>query len=204
LLITAWARSSERVDRSEVLWCLAWLAFGLLAYRNAIVALLLIAPVVADRLAATYPDPVRERSSRERRGLAIAATVILLATVVLPIIRVAVTPTIPSNVPSRLLATLRTLDPPPRVLNDYNVAGPILAFGGRSQVAIDGRADLSSPLLPKYLELIGAQGDFDPLLDKLRPTAALVARKSGIVRVLRERGWTEADRQQGYVLLLAP
>lgn len=204
IMCVAWARATVAVDRSEVLWFLAWCGFGLLAFRNVAVALVLIAPVVADRVAMTFPDRPRSRSVREQRGLAAALLTALVAAVVFPILRLTSSPDVPRSVPKQLLATLAALQPAPRVLNEYNLAGQILAFGGRAQVAVDGRADLSAPLLPAYLDLIAARGNFESLLDRLHPDTALLHKDSAIIRYLHERGWVELGHEADLVLMRAP
>jgi hypothetical protein len=203
-MVVAWARSSQVVERSEVLWFLAWCGFGLLAFRNVAVTLVLIAPLVADRVEAAFPDPVRPRSARERRGIAVAATVAAAIAVLAPVLRLSSSPDLPRSVPRHLLATLAATQPPPRVLNEYNLSGQILAFGGASQVAVDGRADLSAPLLPAYLDLIAARGDFEPLLARLHPNTALLHKKSAIIRYLEQHGWSEVGHEGDFLLLRAP
>jgi hypothetical protein len=203
-MVVAWARSSVAAERSEVLWFLAWCGFGLLAFRNVAVTLVLVAPLVADRVASAFPDRVRTRSTRERRGIAVAAAFAVALAVLAPVFRLSSSPDLPRSVPRHLLATLATMQPPPRVLNEYNLSGQILAFGGEARVAVDGRADLSAPLLPSYLDLIAARGDFEPLFERLHPDAALLHKKSAIIRYLRQHGWVELGHEGDFLLLQAP
>ena len=63
-----------------------------------------------------------------------------------------------------------------RVLNDYNVAGIALYFGGpRVQVAIDGRADrYGKDYINDYMDMMILRGDWESLLRDLDPTSALL------------------------------
>jgi hypothetical protein len=205
IAVTLWARADHPVERSEILWVLSWTGFAVLAMRNVPPAMFMIAPIVADRLAGRSQRLPEPRGVGERRALAATGACLLVLASAAVALRLATTPTLPEDIPRGLIQTIRNAPGEHRVLNSYNVAGMLEFFGGpHVKVALDGRADLSAPILPDYLDLISASGDFEPLLDKLRPDAALVDEDAGIVRYLLSRGWTHGGTEDGYALVLAP
>src|SRR4051794_40798229 len=55
LVALGWARTTGRVPWSDVLCCAAWAGFGYLAFRNAVPASLMLAPLAARSLAVAVP-----------------------------------------------------------------------------------------------------------------------------------------------------
>ena len=203
LLLVGW--SSSRLPRAEALAVLALLTFSWLAVRNLAPGLALLAPLTAHRLCQAFPGVGR----REPRwsvpvGLA-AAGLLTLAAVVSVIARG------PANLPTTtqpvaLAQRIAELPAGQRILNDYNTSGVVLYFGGSgTRVAIDGRADrYGSDYIAQYLDLLDLQGEWEPLLNELGPTAALLSQDSPMARYLQtERGWQQlGDADAGYVLLV--
>ena len=109
--------------------------------------------------------------------------------------------------PFELAASVSELPAGQRVLNDYNIAGIVLQFGGEStQVGIDGRTDrYGADYITAYTSMINLNGDWEELLAELAPTAALLEDDSALGHVLvAERDWVELGAENGFVLLRAP
>jgi hypothetical protein len=204
LVIIAW-RGAEIVPRGEVLVTIVLFVFAWSAWRNIIVAIVIIVPVVARRLEISYPSftqRVEPRwSSPAGIGLAMLGLPIGLA-------MIASQPHLPTeDYPFRLYQGLAALPSGQRVLNDYDLGGMVLRFGGDgTQVGIDGRTDrYGSEYIDAYTGMMALRGEWQSLLDTLAPTSAILAEDDALAHVLvTERSWTRADSENGYVLLVAP
>lgn len=209
LAVAAWVRAPRRVPRSHLLYVLAWGAFGLTAYRNVPVATLLLAPVVADALATSYPDRGRPTSDREqaRRGTAAAVLAGLGALAVCA--QLLLVPALPSGWGIDHARRLASEPGPHRVLNAYDTGGVLLAFGGpRTQVAVDGRADAyGDAFLDEYADLMALRGAWRRSLaryERLGTTDAVLLRTTPLREELERRGWELVAQDQHYVLLERP
>ena len=161
LVAVAWSRRGS-VPRSEVLAVLSLLMFSWSAWRNMTPALLLLAPVVAESLCLAFPHVARRPEPRWSKptgvGLAVSLTALGLLSIpgreFLPV----------QQNPVDLAKRIAQLEPHLRVLNDYNVAGLALYFGGAdTQVAIDGRADrYGADYIESYLKLTISKALEDP------------------------------------------
>jgi hypothetical protein len=199
----AWARSSA-VPRDEALVALALIALGLAAIRNVPTAMILLAPITAARLTvvlrpAPPPSPVEERRVR-----GIATAMMLLAACFALTWAIVAQPTAVG--PTTLVAKLATIDPPPRVLNSYELGGLVARFGPPGvEVAIDGRADRYPPdYVDRYLAADDTLRDWRQLLDEVTPDVALLKTDTALARKLRAEGWMSRGEADGYVLLIAP
>jgi hypothetical protein len=164
----------------------------------------LLAPLAAHRLTLGFPHvgrPEPRWSVPLGIGLAVAATVAALGLV-------AVKDHLPRNEqPFELAAQIAALPGGQRVLNDYNVAGTVLFFGGQgTQVAIDGRTDrYGATYIEAYTGMLALRGDWQELLEQLDPTAALVHEDAAIGHVLQsERSWQQVGETENGFLLLVP
>jgi hypothetical protein len=204
LLVIAWARSAP-VPPGEVIAILAISGFALIAVRNVVPALLLVAPVVAARLAAAFPTVGRAPEPRwsAPAGVVLAGILTLVAIATLPSRE-----HLPvERHPISLARHLSALPPGQRVLNHYNTAGLVLWFGGvTTRVGIDGRTDrYGAEYIRDYLDLLAARGEWQELLTRLDPTSALIQEDSALAHILTaERGWRVFKRESGFVLLIAP
>lgn len=119
-------------------------------------------------------------------------------------------PVLDPGMPRTLLHEIASASAPQRVLNTYNVSGPLLWFGGHPPhvtVGIDGRSDrYGSDYADRYANgLIQGRPGWQSLFDQLEPTCALVGSYEAIGPILvSQRGWIEVDREGGFVLLRAP
>ena len=193
------------MPRSEVLAVLSLLMFSWSAWRNMTPGLILLAPVVAESLCLAFPLIARRPEPRWSKpagvGLAVSLTALGLLSIpgreLLPL----------EQNPVDLAKGIAQLEPHQRVLNDYNVAGLALYFGGaETQVAIDGRADrYGAGYIESYLRLNNLQGDWKTLLAELAPTSALIKRDTALAQYLSEtQHWTVVGTDGEYVLLKAP
>jgi len=203
LVLVAWARPG-RVPRSEVLAVLALLVFAWTAWRNVAPALLMLAPLVAARLVAAFPAVGSRPEPRWSAplGVALAAGLLLAGLATVP----GRDPLPRDRYPVELAARISALPEGQRVLNDYNVAGLVLALGGpTTRVGIDGRADrYGGEYIERYTDATALRGDWEALLDQLAPTSALLQADSPLAHVLvAERGWSRLADEGDWVLLTA-
>lgn len=206
LFVMAWIRSRTPVPGAEVLYVGALVAFSLLAFRNVGPVLILLAPVLLDRLEGTFPITSQSDSERERRLLLATATGVLVAAVVVACVRVATIAPFAGLLPDRLARQVAGDGRPHRVLNDYNVGGILILRGqGRVKVAIDGRADYyGQSWIDSYLDLLALKPGWASRLARLDPDQALLLRDTPLTGQLMTAGWRETGRQGSYVLLERP
>ena len=97
-----------------------------------------------------------------------------------------------------------------KVLNTYNVSGPLLWFGGgpsHVQVAIDGRTDkYGAYYIDTYLDtLLAARPGWVYQFNRLDPDIAVLYNNEALVSALEnERDWRPVAEQDGVVLLVPP
>ena len=105
-----------------------------------------------------------------------------------------------------LASAIDGLPKPQRVLNDYNVSGLVLFFGGeRTQVGIDGRADLyGSEYIKNYVDALALRGRWKATIEELAPTSALLEADSPAAQYLISQGWFSEGQEAAYLLLVAP
>jgi hypothetical protein len=207
LAVIGWSRGRVRPSRGEVLLVLAVVGFSLAAWRNLPSAALILAPVLTGSLARALgePDPV----DSPRTGVARAAIVMaVLGATVGVAASTQVTLVVDRSVPQRLISIVREM-PGQRVLNDYDISGPLLHFAGRPldlQVGIDGRADRhGADYIEAYLAMTRGAPGWERLVDQLAPTSALLRSDSPLPTILRaQRQWVVVDREGAYVLLHPP
>lgn len=209
LVVLAWARTPRPVPRVELVWVLAWSAFGLLAFRNVAVSLLLVAPAALGALDRAWGEPLRAKyppaAGRERRWLAVATVGVLAAGAVVGAIRLATVHPL-AKTPARQIALKLAAEPRPiRVFNAYNASGSLVAFGGgKVRLVVDGRADLWGA---DYVAELGAatalETGWQRTLQRLHPEAFVLTQDTPLVaELLRDGGWRVALRDGSYVLLM--
>lgn len=204
VVLVAWS-GPGRVPRSEVLATVSLFVFGWMAWRNIVVAMLVLVPLIAHRMDQSYPRFGRrpEPAWSARVGIVLACVLTLLGVVSIP-----AQPQLPtSTYPYALATRIAAMPEGQRVLNDYNLSGVVLAFGGEgTRVGIDGRTDrYGGQYIQDYTDLALLGGDWQALLDALDPTVALLKEDAPLAHVLvAERGWSELGTENDYVLLQAP
>jgi hypothetical protein len=203
VIAVGWARST--IPRSEVVVTVVLVVFSWTAVRNVAPALLIISPLVAERLSLAFPKVGRDPEPRWSAPLGVAIACVMT---------VAGIATIPGRshlpveqFPVSLARQIGEMTGPQRVLNDYNVAGFILYFAKpEDQVAIDGRTDrYGAKYIKSYVGLKDLTGEWESLLTELDPTVALLEADSALAHVLvTEKSWTLASQDGNWVLLTAP
>jgi hypothetical protein len=197
-----------RGARSEILFTAAVLLFGLMAVRNVAPAVLLLTPLLTSLIDRAMGRRRRVVVSQgERRRLRVAAGIVaILGVVSLPIAVLAQDQGPPKYLPIGLVDQLSEQPGQIRLLNDYNVAGVALFYGGDDvQVAVDGRTDFfGRDYLERYQDAILYGRDLDKLIADLQPTHALLQNKSGAATLLEAEGWRVLGSTDDYVLLTPP
>lgn len=203
LAIGGWLGADRHVPTGVVL--LAILAFSWTAWRNLPPGMLLLSPVVANLLTVSFPVfGVRSEPAWSARASAAAAALGLVFAGLVASLNASPSD---SGVPVALVARVAGLAANPRVLNDYNISGALLLYGGPSvKVAIDGRADLyGANYISRYLDLLARRGDNSGLLDELKPNMALLRNRAPLADYLiQQREWVVIGAELGYVLLVDP
>ena len=199
VLVAAWSRSAKSVPIRHLAFALVIACFGLMAFRNAVVASLLLTPLVAAALASALPS-VRTSATIPRPILVLA----VLATVTWLAFTFSAQPPVPEELPARIAQRLRTPDTPLRVVGPYNLSGYLREFGGDGvRLAIDGRADrYGNARIRRYGDLMSARGDWEAQISRLRPDVVVVERTSPLRDFLLLDGWRQDIRDGNFVLLV--
>jgi len=208
LVVVAWARGRARPSRGELALVLLLLVFAVTAWRNLAPAVLMLAPVVVGILARALGEPDPTTSPLPLRRVVIAAGA-AGAVLSLGLVALLPQPVVDASVPRDLIARIADSPAPQRVLNTYDLSGPLLWFGGHPPhvlVAIDGRADrYGAHYIGRYADTLAAVEGWQQMVDELTPTAALLRVDEALGGVLvAQRGWVEVAREGQYVLLHAP
>jgi hypothetical protein len=204
LFVLGWMRSSQPVPRSEFAAATALLVFSCLAWRNLPTGSILLAPLLARRLSLAFPVKAAETAPGWHRR---AAASIVLVSVFASIGIVRATEPVPEGIPLSLIRSARAIPGDTRVLNSYNIAGPVLFFGeGELSVGIDGRTEhFGADYIKRYSQLLAARGPWQELFEQLDPEAAILSEDEALSGVLvRERNWKTLGHESGYVLLVPP
>lgn len=202
----SWARGRQRPSRGELVLVLSLLLFATVSWRNMTPAVLILAPVLTGTLARALGD-ADPRGPGERPRLVVTSALIAGAGVVMSISTALVQqPVIPADVPLSLLSRIEGAGPQ-RVLNNYNISGPLLYLGGDEiVVSIDGRADRNgAAYIERDRKMTAGEPGWQSLVEELRPTAALLRADTALPELMvAQRGWVEVGREGDWVLLRAP
>jgi hypothetical protein len=210
MVAVVWALGRVRPPRSEVVVVLALLALGLVAWRNLPVVVLLLAPLLARRLADSWPAADGPPASWCGAGVLDRLGVLLAVLgLVVGAAGIGRSGDVPASQPADLAVSVGLMPGPVRVLDDYNTSGILLLCGGAGHVllAVDGRTERhGADYLRAYRDLMAARPGWQRTFDELAPTAAVLANGAPLADVLRhERGWRlVATSPSGYLLLVPP
>lgn len=209
-IVCTWAFGLVRPTKGEVVLVLALLGFGYTAWRSTTPALLILAPIVTGSLARGIGDPdplpAGTRQPLARVSAAIAAVGFALSLV----LAATQNPVIDPDFPQKLFTQVRDNPEPQRVLNAYNISGPLLWFGGGPPhvlVGIDGRADrYGAEYIDRYDgDLMDTRPGWEDVLDELGPTTALIRETEPLAgALLAQKNWVVVDREGRWVLLRSP
>lgn len=199
----AWARSDQPIPRSEVVLVLGALIYALVARRDVSVAALVIGPTVADRLAMQFPRRSAV-SQKERRALVAASIAVLVLVGGFVVYREISMNPLSGTTPLKIAAYLHDVPGDKRIMNDYNAAGPLLAYGSSGiQLAIDGRADRDgAQWIAEYQGAMQLMPGWERVLARVKPDFAVLLHDAPLTHVLEvELGWREIMKDGNYVLL---
>jgi hypothetical protein len=209
LLIFVWgSRRSSVLRRPEVvIWIILWVLFSLPALRNVIVSAFMLLPLAATVLGTSGWQPSTPGRPPLRGIVAISYTILALIVGVAAMRLVTLQP-LENAQPLRIARELSTHTEPVRVLNDYNTAGVLVAFGPSAiELGIDGRADrYGATYIDEYLRVFAVRGDaWRTFLEEFDPDVAVVKNDEAIRYVLEDvQGWKRDMVDGDYVLLRAP
>lgn len=194
--------------RADLVFALPVMVFGMMAARNVAPAVLLLTPLLADLMDSVLGARARTTvSDRETRALRLTGISVLAAGALAALGLVVLRPPGPGDdLPTGLAAKLANLARPVHLLNDYNLSGIALYYGGPGvQVAADGRADYyGADFLSRYVDATVRGRDLTAFLDEVRPTHVLIGRDSALAERLIGEHWQMLGAQDGYVLLARP
>lgn len=196
ILLIGFARS-PLVPVRQLLAAGVIVLFGFLAYRNAVVASVLLLPLSAALLTRQLHF-VRTTLTVPRAVILAVGGLALLWTAQV----YAGQPAVPEHSPARIAEALRAY-PSVRVLAPYNDSGYLREFGGDGvRLAIDGRADrYGDERIRNHLALMDAQGRWRRQFAALDPDVVVVDRRSPLRELLIQDGWGVAVRDRDLVLL---
>lgn len=193
-----WLRRRSLVSWGAVAILLVGAGWGFTYARSVALGAIIIAPLAAQALDAAL---ARARPPRGREPLVVAGLV--LAAVAACAVLATAAPDRPVSVPDGTTAALRSLPAGSVVYNDDSLGGWLMwSFPGLHQTA-DTRAELyGQAQAQSYLRVMGAEPGWQEGFDQRHPAAALVREDVPLAGALqRDRGWTVAARDDGFVLL---
>jgi hypothetical protein len=206
LIMLAWARSGDKIPRGEVLVVAALLGFAVLANRNLAPAVLLMAPLVAERGSRTWPSRY-EPTPAEARRLLIGASAVVSAALAGSLVMVSRIDPLADVSPRVIAAELADRPGKVRALNSYDASGVLAYFGGPDvRLIIDGRAD-RYPLeyQRSYRAALALEPGWEEFVGNADPDVAVLSRTVPLAHELvQNQGWREVTVDGGYVLLEPP
>jgi hypothetical protein len=207
LAAVCWAIGRTRPGLDELIVVLGLIAFGFLAYRNITPTLVVLAPLLAGIVARALPVARLDvRPVLVRTSLIIASVGVALALII---------PFLPGDDlqgarPVALYGRLASHPGDLRVLNSYDLSGPLLWFGGgppHIRVAVDGRTDrYGAAYIDSYLDTLNAaRPGWQAQFDRLDPNVAVLYDNEPLVSALEnEKQWRQVDAENGVVVLVPP
>jgi hypothetical protein len=207
LAVAGWV-IGPRPCLAELVYVATWGVFGATTLRNALLALLLLAPVPVASLhravGERWERNVRPSGPRERRLLAAAAAAAAVAAIVVPMVQVSRIDPLEQAAAAPLGRALSLRPAPVRVLNDYNTSGQLVAFGGgKVRVVIDGRFDMWGKAgVDRISNIQQLRGDWRQDLKDLNVTAMVIASGSPLAQLVQREGtWHMTQYSHQWVLL---
>ena len=205
VILMGWVRSPRPTSWTEIVYVVVWIAFAMMAVRNVFVAALLLAPLASRQAAVLWPPPDTWPVGREAMMLRIAVWTGWFIAGVSLATSLAATAPLDEARPLKIAEYLSEKGFSGRVLNDYNVAGVLIAFGPSSlEIGIDGRAErYGAEYIRLYSDTIALEGrEWPEFLDSFDPESAVVDPESSIYHLLVDDwGWRNLMTDGDFVLL---
>jgi hypothetical protein len=201
LVVVGYARRRTPVPFHQIAYALMVSTFGMTAFRNVIVASVLLLPPAVDVIQSALP---RWRSTLQLpRYLVIAVCTLLLVAGAATYLR---QPVLAASNPTKIAAELAASDRPVRVMNDYNISGFLREFGGpQVRLAIDGRADrYGATTIREYGNMTEGIRGWRKQFESYDPDLVVIDRRSPLREHLTGDGWTVRRVDEGFVLLQRP
>jgi hypothetical protein len=197
LLLISWARTGS-VPARQVVYGLAFVAFGLMAYRNAVFASLLLLPLVTSGVDAAFPR-LTTRATVPLWALYALVPILLLASVTTYVQHAHIS----TNLPQKIAARLATQPNVHHVVATYNTTGYIRAFAGAHvRMSLDGRSDrYGTHRINAQNDMLDGMRGWEHGLAALRPDAVVMSKTSPLRELLSERSWTTVMVDGEYVLM---
>ncbi len=209
ITVLAWMSPRTSATRVEVVWVAAWWAFGILAYRNVVPSLLLIAPVclsAADRAWGRRARQLSRPSGRREQAALITLTTVTLAAALGVGAGRALTVDPLANAPAvRIAERLAAAPHPVRVFNSYNASGALALFGGGNvRLVVDGRADMwGAAYIGRVIAAQELQPGWQQTFADFHPDAVVLTAEAPLSQALLHDGsWQVAMTDGKYQLLL--
>jgi hypothetical protein len=201
VLAATWSQRNDASPRRELVMVLAVTAFGLMAYRNAGPASVLLAPLAAHRLSLLVPW---------RSGITVprfAVVLSLLCAIAVAAVHWTTQPVLDRSTPHNLATQLAHQLPGTRVLNDYNISGYLIYSGVDDRaLSVDGRADLyGRAFLQRYKRFSAGERGWQSYVNELHVDVALLHSDEPLTQLLvSQAGWRTVATEDAWSLLVAP
>lgn len=204
LAFWGWARSAP-VPRGELAIAIAIGFFGFVAVRNVPTAIILLAPLVAHRLALLVPEQ-RKVTRREAIILKTLAGLLVVAGVGAAAAFHQRTDPLEEVTAMAAVRAIPSHDDGVRVMNDYALGGLIARFGPTGvEVSVDGRADRYSPdYVERHLAAQYSLLGWESLVAEIQPDYVLFPESSALPTHLAAVGWPTIYSESGLVVLENP
>lgn len=201
VLVLNWTRR-QKPSAGEVVFALAWVAFAVTAQRNTLVGALMLLPLAARSIGTTPASWKAVFATPFGRIGTVATSAVAVLVVLAGFARVdPLAETTPLAIALRLTDDYQTV----RVLNHYNSAGVLAAFGPAGiELGIDGRAErYGRDYIDRYLDTFALRGeDWSAFLDEFDPEVAVIKPRDPIRHLLIDDwGWTVVLEDDPYILV---
>jgi hypothetical protein len=199
-VLVGWSRGV--VSRPRVaLYLISVGTFGLMAVRNAIVAGLLLAPVVLDAISRAFPH-LRSSITVPRWLVPATASVMTFVAAMVFVLHAGLA----GGQPIRIAEQLAKTRVPLKIVTPYNTTGYVREFGGaKLRLSIDGRADrYGAAEIKRQNDLANARAGWRKTLRQLNPDRLIVDRTSPLAALAEQDGWSPIMRGNGFLLLANP
>lgn len=214
LALAALARSSHKLDWTDLALLGAWLTLGLLAVRNvplfALLTLPVLSKIITEALEAQFgplrlgrPAPTPAGMSRVHKVVLLLALLAALGQSWAVLNPTAIQAAEAERFPQAGVAYVQATQPPGPMFNSYNIGGYLMyQLWPDYPVYVDGRTDLyDDAFLQRYLQLEQAQGNWAQMLNDSNLQLVIIEAWSPLGTALQqEPAWVEAYRDEQLIV----